>query len=107
MPGLGREHRNVSAGGWLSSRMRAGLGSSLPPLLLANGLARPVTLVVSLMNQYLDMSLSHTAQIDAVFLRAGYGVLAKRPFSVLLSFGAPAINTTKDRAWGVGLHLRT
>lgn len=73
MPGWGTEHRNASADGRLSSRMRAGLGSIFPPLLPANGSARTVTLVVSLMNQYLDMPLSHTAQIDSVILRAGYG----------------------------------
>lgn len=62
------EHRCTSAGGWLFSRMRAGLGFTFPLPLPARGLAGSVTLVASLVNQYVEMTLSHTAQIESIFL---------------------------------------
>lgn len=68
--------------------MRAGLGSTFPPPLLVRGLARSVTLVGSLVNQYVEMPLSHIAQIDATFLRqVSYGALV----SSELSPHAPAL----------------
>lgn len=80
--GSSGEHRPALAGKEISSRMRAGVDSMFSPPLLANRWNKSITAVVSLMNQYLEMPLSQTAPVDAVFLRqVSYGALViQEPF---------------------------
>lgn len=94
--------------GWLSSRMRVTLGSTFSPSVSVNRSLGSVTLVVSLMNHYLETPLSHVAQIDALFL--SWNQSARGPFSpYAFALWCPNIIPwkKKNRAQGVGLSLRT